>query len=690
MKLQCESNEVLRSESFQQSEFKIKMGAKAFRVLSKSIYSDYILAIVRELAANAYDAHIAARTSDKPFRIHLPNRFEPFFSIRDYGTGLSYSDIHSLYTTYFESNKNESNEFVGALGLGSKSPFSYTDNFIVTSYYNGVKNVYNMYIDERGFPTVADLSEEPTDEANGLEVNISVEAKDFETFKERTQSSLKWFKVKPEVVGYRNFSFLPDEIYYIDKSEDGWVATGNGESYAIMGNIAYPINAYNCHADNTQSKFIHEFGLRIWFPIGSLDISTSRESLGYDDLTRNAIKEKTDEIIKNATDLIQEKVNSLKNYYAACCYVSESRESIILWVKDKLTYHGKDIVEYFTLPECYMVRKFNSRYGKKKWDSNYVNSIRSYIKNRFVVKDIDKTHESRAKKYILDNKYKEPVLYLLDPAVNDIAIFKEVLGIDDNDLEKISDFPKPSYEKQDKFTGYSYRKSHVRTYSWDRQTFDMSHVKYYVRLKRFETEYSTPYNISIICDTLTRLGVPININELRGISYNKEKKMIAAGGIEFYQFIKKSVQEYTDANPTIFDEIAANKTFEKFGKDKYESLKTFAAELKNLEYNSDILDEILVVGAKDYSSELSSNAFDVLYLCGQLKIPIKELTNDVLFDLENDFKIQYPMLSLFEDYNFEYDKEKLPLIVEYMKSMDKLKELKELNSMEEQSLVTTN
>ena len=88
-----------RSGNFVESVFKIKASAKAFRILSDGLYSDKITAIIRELSCNAYDAQLTAKNMDTPFHIKLPNRPEPNFSIRDYGTGLSDEDIRNIFTT---------------------------------------------------------------------------------------------------------------------------------------------------------------------------------------------------------------------------------------------------------------------------------------------------------------------------------------------------------------------------------------------------------------------------------------------------------------------------------------------------------------------------------------------------------------------------------------------------------------
>ena len=114
--------------------FSIEVNAKAFELLSSGLYTDKPLAIVRELSCNAFDAHMEAGNADRPFLIQLPNDLEPEFRIRDYGTGLKHEQVMKLYSSYFTSTKTNTNNQIGAFGLGSKSPFSYTDTFTVTSY----------------------------------------------------------------------------------------------------------------------------------------------------------------------------------------------------------------------------------------------------------------------------------------------------------------------------------------------------------------------------------------------------------------------------------------------------------------------------------------------------------------------------------------------------------------------------
>ena len=136
MKLADRTLEIHSSGIKSANQFSISQNAKMYKILSDSLYSDKIMAVIRELSTNAYDAHIAAKNKNS-FKVTLPTQTNPSFKVRDFGTGLSQTDMEELYTTYGASNKNDSNDFVGCLGLGSKSPFAYTKSFSSVSFYNG-------------------------------------------------------------------------------------------------------------------------------------------------------------------------------------------------------------------------------------------------------------------------------------------------------------------------------------------------------------------------------------------------------------------------------------------------------------------------------------------------------------------------------------------------------------------------
>ena len=308
-------NEAIVSNVAEIGEFRIRNSAKAFNILSSGLYANKIRAIIRELSCNAVDSHIAAGKGETPFDIHLPTQLEPWFSIRDYGTGLNHEQVVNIYTTYFESTKTNSNDFIGALGLGSKSPFSYTDNFTVTAVKDGVKGIYSAFINDAGIPSIAKMAEEASDEPAGVEVKFSVNDRwDFDKFYHEARNVYKWFKLKPVVSGPNNFVF--ELVDYKEKDVIPGVHINNGyrTSTAVMGNIAYPIEVPNLE-DLGEVASLLMCGLVMEFAIGELDFQASREGLSYIPETVAAIKRKLEAVNSVLLDNVASEADAIKNLW---------------------------------------------------------------------------------------------------------------------------------------------------------------------------------------------------------------------------------------------------------------------------------------------------------------------------------------------------------------------------------------
>ncbi len=186
----------------EQIKFDVKVNAKLIAILSDGIYSDKVLAVVRELSANARDSHIEAGNINKPFDIRLPTTFNCQFEIRDYGVGLSPERLREVYCTYGESTKEESNDYTGMLGIGSKVPFCYhTKSCTIESFHDGTHYIYSAHIGEDGLPTMAKLCENPTTEPNGVKIIIPCNQGDIYNFQTATQKIYPWFEPKPVISG---------------------------------------------------------------------------------------------------------------------------------------------------------------------------------------------------------------------------------------------------------------------------------------------------------------------------------------------------------------------------------------------------------------------------------------------------------------------------------------------------------
>jgi len=330
MKLDVAVNEIVLSNVGTTGEFKIRNSAKAFKILSDGLYSNKIRAIIRELSCNALDSHVAAGKADLPFEVHLPSMLEPWFSVRDFGVGLDAYQVINIYTTYFESTKTDSNDFIGALGLGSKSPFSYTENFTVTAIKDGFKRIYSAFINEQGVPSIAEMNEELTDEGNGVEVKFSVSDKyDYNTFANEAQYVFSWFEHKPTILGVNVFQHRI--ISYKEKDIVPGVHVrddGQNSCMATMGNIPYPLNNIpeaNKHFGELAPLL--ECGLVLEFEIGELDFAASREQLSYIPLTIGNIRKKLEALNANLSIHLANKANAITNEWERAFYLFEQNQT---------------------------------------------------------------------------------------------------------------------------------------------------------------------------------------------------------------------------------------------------------------------------------------------------------------------------------------------------------------------------
>ena len=323
-------NEAIMSNVGQIGEFRIRNSAKAFNILSSGLYANKIRAIVRELSCNAVDSHTAAGKQNTPFDVHLPNSLEPWFSIRDYGTGLSADQVTNIYTTYFESTKTASNEFIGALGLGSKSPFSYTDNFTVTAIKDGVKGVYTAFINEQGVPSIAKMMEEQTTDPAGVEVRFAVEDRyDFDKFRQEAKSVYEYFKLRPVISGNQDFKFKDPEYKEENIIPGVHYSNDNHRSYAIMGNIKYPVDVPNADKALDGLQSLLGCGLVMEFNIGELDFQASREGLSYIPQTIDAIKTKLKALNAQLAIHIAQEADKIDNLWERALYLSKRHHDVL-------------------------------------------------------------------------------------------------------------------------------------------------------------------------------------------------------------------------------------------------------------------------------------------------------------------------------------------------------------------------
>lgn len=452
-------------------EFAIKQSAHAIHVLSTSLYSRPIEAIVRELSCNALDAHTAAGTTNIPFEVGMDHNKEGYtdFFVRDYGTGMDPADLERLYTTYFDSTKQQGDGFIGSFGLGSKSPFAYTKNFFITDTYFGMVHKYEAKVDEdTHIPSLVKLSEEFTGElANGIEIRFAIYDGKADEFRNAITKVLRWFGSSVVLVGdnvvqhWNDVVVLDDgkrfqlntpemrlDLQDVMLSKDG---NKYDNSHVLLNKIMYRLE--KGRFSGKVPKVLENTPFILKLDMDSVDVTPSREELHYSKRTLAVIEAKLAKAGEQVTAHIQE---ILKDYTDLELFKS---------------YH--DLYSQFAgfLPERYTERpgltfRASNRYGcteHKIWSNQ-----RKWGKGGYktIVKDIDVdsiiyTDELFNTLHVIqDNETDRPKLrmqYLLEDKSEDyqVRLFQSRAQFDEyltsihvpetefRNVKMLSDLPKP-------------------------------------------------------------------------------------------------------------------------------------------------------------------------------------------------------------------------------------------------------
>ena len=524
-----EKQQVLVAGAQSVDAFTIKASAKAFQILSSNLYSNPLGSMIRELSTNAYDAHVMVGKADEPFHLTLPNSLEPSFKIRDFGPGLSHNDIMNIYTTFFESTKTNSNDVVGCLGLGSKSPFGVSDSFTVTSFFQGEKTIYSAFLNEDRIPSIALFHKEPTDEPNGLEIEVAINADDFRVFNREVNGQLKYFKTKPLVFGNSNFEWNVDEEYLYSGSN--WkMVKGGGSPRVVQGQIQYPINVRNMGKEfDEASPVVRELlnkSVLFEVNIGDVNIAPSREALSYDAKTNQNIIKAAEKILEELPVQIAETIQSSPSEYLArlqyadilndlCLAGSYRHQTLVNYLLEsgKITWNGIDVsskninIDKEDLIQAVtFYRNYNGKYSKsilrayRSWGQpdtkpetwNFdIGSLKSTL--WIYATPNDKGVELRAKKWANDHFKQSCSIHVITSSLS-LDVLTSKFGLMTSDWVKAKDLPKIVKVSKDSADKTIYVKQFndsctwQRTRKWDTiRVNDLSKLSgYYVALDRLK------------------------------------------------------------------------------------------------------------------------------------------------------------------------------------------------------------
>lgn len=321
---------------------------KFFSIVTEKLYEDPIRAVTREIMTNMVDAWMQARSSGRnpqPGVVALPSAMRQSIRFIDYGPGMSLDEIKEYVLHILESSKDQGNEFHGGWGLGLKSPFSYAKSWTIESRQDGTLYRIATLMKESGVPSVEMIGKpEPTDEPDGLTVEIPVKRDDAKAFRDWAlwyaaylpPQSLKIPGLtiqRPEYdsVWQGSLEIDGDQIEWKYRKEDK-VAPPHGDrahkerSYSryhyrspqlvrvVLGHIVY------INLPGIDDHPIQRVPLDLTVPIGYLQVTPDRDRLVASndqvekirqllDAVRNSLKEKYTQSLKTKPPIVTLAIN---------------------------------------------------------------------------------------------------------------------------------------------------------------------------------------------------------------------------------------------------------------------------------------------------------------------------------------------------------------------------------------------
>tara|TARA_Y100000389_G_C17464356_1_gene524266 strand:- start:8 stop:2497 length:2490 start_codon:yes stop_codon:yes gene_type:complete len=317
-------------------------------ILRDKLYSNKVAAVCREVASNSRDANREVGKGELPITINISSSNslldeECSISFKDSGLGISPSRIDNVFLKYGSSTKRDSNNQTGGFGIGAKTPFAYTNEFLIStiSEENGVRlhNVYQSLISNEGGQEVSQLilvSSMETTEETGTEIIVPIKGEDRNEFLQECLKATSLWEVQPTIMYENEKSNL--EIKEFFKEEDFRVIYGeyqsslfdvqNDEMFLEVDGIPYSLSTTKMgriskvSRKTLENSFIYSMITRFYKPIkrnvllrfktGDINLSASREEIEYTEENINLIMSKFTNLVNFIETNILEEFESKK------------------------------------------------------------------------------------------------------------------------------------------------------------------------------------------------------------------------------------------------------------------------------------------------------------------------------------------------------------------------------------------
>lgn len=298
-------------------------------ILRNELYSNKILAFIREYSTNAQDANIENNCPERPIEVTLPTKLYPVFKVRDFGRGLTYEEMQDVYIKYGKSTKRNTNSQTGVFGIGSKSAFAYVNSFVITSYCNHKQIVCEAHVDNSNIDTLNLVSISDYEGSDtGMEISIPVKENDIDEVINTACSFYSYFSPRPVFKG--DTTAISKYLENFDNrkivlSADNWEIVQpeyknnvniSAGVYAIINNAVYKFSLSDIDVLD-MFGLCSKYAVFIRLPIGEATTTPSRESLQLNDETKKVLRNSVLDIQNNILKIIQTKINQSEDIWQA-------------------------------------------------------------------------------------------------------------------------------------------------------------------------------------------------------------------------------------------------------------------------------------------------------------------------------------------------------------------------------------
>lgn len=395
-----------------------------FNILRKNLYSNPIKAICQEIISNAYDANVESGRSNMPIQVKLPSPIDPTWSVSDNGIGIDPQRIEEVFVKFCASTKRNDNEQIGGFGLGAKTPFAYGDSFTVITVSKdadgqNMQRTYLAYLDKTEIGVMDLINEKPTSEPTGTTIQITVAEKDYREFIEQTNKVARFLEP---------ISINGEEPSKLVKKLEGtnWFVTDLDDTNMVgvlVGNIFYPLeDDLNNPTINSLMELYRRTSqetLIIKLPIGSVNLTASRDALELNDRTKAALINACEVVKAELADEAISKLNEQKTLLEVLEAARSMRAAKLVqsynW-NNIPVIDGYKVVEGYSLPHVCIERFTKNHKDKLETQASCYLHVKKTTALAYGNKKI-KHLKRRIKALLSQNQYKSvDIIHMPDDA----------------------------------------------------------------------------------------------------------------------------------------------------------------------------------------------------------------------------------------------------------------------------------